>query len=57
MGPAGWSKDELGVNDTGSLVMIGGIYVCAIAFYFLRRAWLRRNDYDPDIAFSRIPPE
>lgn len=51
------TKDELGVNDTGSLVMIGGIYVCAIAFYFLRRAWLRRNDYDPDIAFSRIPPE
>jgi APA family basic amino acid/polyamine antiporter len=51
------TKDELFVNDTGSLLMIAGIYL-AVAIYFVgRRSWLKRNDFDPDIAFSRIPPE
>jgi basic amino acid/polyamine antiporter, APA family len=51
------TKDELGVNDGGSLLMCGGIYVAVILFYFGRRTWLQRKGFDPNIAFSRIPPE
>jgi amino acid transporter len=51
------TKDELFVNDKGSLLMVGGIYLATVIFFFARRVWLRRHDYDPDIAFSRIPPE
>lgn len=51
------TKDELFVNDKGSLLMVGGIYLATAIFFVARRVWLRRHDYDPDIAFSRIPPE
>lgn len=51
------TKDALFVNDTGSLEMIGGIYVAAIVYFYGRRLWLKRSGYDPTIAFSRVPPE
>jgi amino acid transporter len=51
------TKDELFVNDKNSLLMVGGIYLATVIFFVARRMWLRRHDFDPDIAFSRIPPE
>ena len=51
------TKDQLFINDTASLEMIGGIYVATLVYFYARRLWLSRSGYDPTIAFSRIPPE
>jgi amino acid transporter len=51
------TKDELGVNDTKSLLIIAGGVVAAVAYYYGRRWWLRREGYDPAMTFSVIPPE
>jgi basic amino acid/polyamine antiporter, APA family len=51
------TKAALGVNNAGSIEMIGGIYIAVIVYFYGRRIWLKRSGYDPSIAFSRIPPE
>jgi amino acid transporter len=51
------TKDELGVNDPKSLMLVGGILLLCFAYYFVRRAWLQRDGYDPDLAFAVVPPE
>jgi basic amino acid/polyamine antiporter, APA family len=51
------TKDALFVNDTGSELMIVGIYVAVTIYFYGRRLWLKRSGYDTSIAFSRIPPE
>jgi glutamate:GABA antiporter len=51
------TKDALGVNDTKSLMIVVGGLVVAVAYYYGRRAWLRREGYDPQMTFSVIPPE
>jgi amino acid transporter len=51
------TKDALGVNDTKSLAIVGGAIVVSVAYYYGRRAWLRREGYDPAMTFSVIPPE
>jgi amino acid transporter len=51
------SKDELGVNDPKSLLLVGGILVLCVVYYFARRAWLQSKGYEPDLAFAVVPPE
>jgi amino acid transporter len=51
------TKDELGVNDPKSLLLVGGILVLCVIYYYARRAWLQRNGYEPDLAFAVVPPE
>jgi amino acid transporter len=51
------TKDALGVNDTKSLLIVAGAIVVAVVYYYGRRAWLRREGYDPAMTFSVIPPE
>lgn len=51
------TNDKLGVNSLPSEGLIGGILVACLAYYYLRRAWLKHQGYEPDLAFSTIPPE
>jgi APA family basic amino acid/polyamine antiporter len=51
------TKDELGVNDPDSLLLVGGILVLCVVYYYARRAWLQRDGYEPDLAFAVVPPE
>jgi amino acid transporter len=51
------TKDELGVNDTDSLLLVGGILVLCVVYFYGRRAWLKRDGYEPDLAFAVVPPE
>jgi hypothetical protein len=50
-------NDKLGVNSPGSEALIGGILVACVVYYYVRRAWLKHQGYEPDLAFSTIPPE
>jgi hypothetical protein len=51
------TKSELGVNDPKSLLLVGGILVVCVIYYFARRAWLQHRGYEPDLAFAVVPPE
>jgi amino acid transporter len=51
------TNDKLFVNDANSMWLIGGIFAGCFAYYWVRRAWLKRQGYEPDMAFSVIPPE
>ena len=51
------ADDKLGVNGTGSLVLLGATFVACVAYYFARRAWLLRQGFEPDATFSLIPPD
>jgi amino acid transporter len=51
------TKDELGVNDTKSLVLVGGILGLCVVYFYARRWWLMRDGYEPDLAFAVVPPE
>jgi APA family basic amino acid/polyamine antiporter len=50
-------NDSLFVNDGKSLLIILGVIVACAVYYYARCAWLRRNGYNPDLAFEMIPPE
>jgi amino acid transporter len=50
-------NDKLGVNSPGSEGLIGGILVACVIYYYARRAWLKHQGYEPDLAFASIPPE
>ena len=51
------TNDKLGVNDGKSLAIVGGAIVATVAYYLIRRWWLRRRSFDPALVFSVIPPE
>jgi APA family basic amino acid/polyamine antiporter len=51
------TNDRLMVNDPGSLALIAGVLAFCVAFYWVRRWQLRRDGFDPNMAFDEIPPE
>jgi amino acid transporter len=50
-------NDKLGVNNPGAEALVGGILAASVGYYYVRRAWLKRQGYEPDLAFATIPPE
>jgi APA family basic amino acid/polyamine antiporter len=52
-----FTNDKLFVDSTKSEALIGGILLACLVYYYVRRWWLRRTGYNPDIAFQMIPPE
>jgi amino acid transporter len=51
------TNSKLFVNDPGSEALIGGILVGCVLYYYGRRLWLKHAGYEPDMAFTTIPPE
>jgi amino acid transporter len=52
-----FANDKLGVNNPGAEALIGGIFVACVVYYYVRRAWLRHQGYEPDLAFTSIPQD
>lgn len=46
----------LGVNSTLSEIIMVGIFVFWVVYYFVRRAYLRRIGVDLDLAYKEVPP-
>jgi len=46
----------LGVASATSEEIVLGIFVGWVAYYFIRRAWLRRVGIDLELAYKEIPP-
>jgi len=51
------TNSKLFVNDPASEALIGGILAACVLYYYGRRFWLKRAGYEPDMAFTTIPPE
>lgn len=49
--------NALFVNSPQSIAMIVGVLAVLTVFFFVRRSWLKRQGFEPDITFSLIPPE
>ncbi len=46
----------LGVSSLTSELVILGIFVAWVAYYFVRRWWLRRVGIDLELAYKEVPP-
>jgi amino acid transporter len=51
------TEDKLFVNERDSLLIIAGVLLLCVAYYWFRRWQLRRAGFHPDMAFDEIPPE
>jgi len=53
-----WLQDSTyGINDGGSLIFMGGMYVLAIAIYVGSRAYRKRQGMDLNMVYGEIPAE
>jgi hypothetical protein len=46
----------LGVASAISEEIVTAIFVTWVAYYFIRRAWLRRVGIDLELTFKEVPP-
>ena len=52
-----WLFDDVyGLNDTGSLIYMGSLYVAAFAIYAVSRLVRRRQGIDMTMVHKEIPP-
>jgi APA family basic amino acid/polyamine antiporter len=53
-----WLQDDTyGINDGGSLIFMGGLYLLAIAIFAGSRIYRRRQGMDLSMAYGEIPAE
>ena len=53
-----WLFDDVyAINDSGSLIYMGSLYVLAIAIYAVSRIWRKRQGIDMTMVHKEIPVE